>query len=153
MPESILRYIPVSYDVLTLNRFKFELTEVELQDKYFNYGEVTALNDDIVFKLKEQAPIVTKRDDDLLMEMFFEREYNKTEVERSIYTILDFLSDLGGVQSIFISLFTLALALINYKHPDAFMASRLFKISKPNHVTKNERNFNKDDKIETAVVS
>ena len=40
------------------------------------------------------------------------------------------LSDVGGIQGILVSIFSLILTLFNYKHFDAFMASKLYKIKK-----------------------
>ena len=57
--------------------------------------------------------------------------YDKKVFEREHYTVLDFLSDIGGVQSIFMTTLAIVLAVINRKHPETFMASRLFKISEP----------------------
>ena len=61
----------------------------------------------------------------------FELYYGKTFIEREIYTILDFLSDIGGLNDILIALFTIMLAMINSKNSEIFMASRLYKISIP----------------------
>ena len=52
-------------------------------------------------------------------------------IERELYTILDFLSDMGGVIEIFIIIFSVILAALNYRYPETFAASRLYKISKP----------------------
>ena len=51
-------------------------------------------------------------------------------VIRSTYSVLDFISDVGGVQSILISVFASLLSCSNYKHADNFMASKLFRIEK-----------------------
>ena len=63
------------------------------------------------------------------MDIYFQVDYNKLVIEREMYTVLDFLSDMGGVIEIFIMGFSTLLAIINYRYPEAFAASRLYKIS------------------------
>ena len=41
------------------------------------------------------------------------------------------MSDIGGLNGMLIAIFTIILTIINSKNPDIFMASRLYKISKP----------------------
>lgn len=48
-------------------------------------------------------------------------------VARDGYTILDILSDVGGIESILITGIGLALQLWNYKHFDSHMVSQLYK--------------------------
>ena len=62
--------------------------------------------------------------------MTFEVGMTQQVILRHGYTILDLLSDMGGMYSLLISFFGLLLALFNYKYFDTFMASRLFKIKK-----------------------
>ena len=55
---------------------------------------------------------------------------DRIEIERTAYTILDVLSDCGGILAILISIFQGFIYVINYNHFDTFMASRLFKLKK-----------------------
>ena len=75
------------------------------------------------------------------MDLYFQFDFNKTVIERDVYTILDFLSDIGGVMKMFIIIFRVLLAAINYRYPEVFVASRLYKISQPS-----DKNFDKKDK-------
>ena len=76
------------------------------------------------------------------MELYLEIDFNNVLIEREVYTSLDFLSDIGGLWSLFIPFFTVVLSLLNYKHPDTFMASRLYKITKEKEERKeNDRYF------------
>lgn len=63
------------------------------------------------------------------MDFNFELDYNKTFIEREIYSIFDFLSDIGGLNDMLIVLFTIMLSVINSNVPGIFVASRLYKIS------------------------
>ena len=51
-------------------------------------------------------------------------------ISRSSYTILDLLSDIGGIQGILTPILGLPLIFLNYKHFETFMASKLYKIKK-----------------------
>ena len=51
-------------------------------------------------------------------------------IQRTGYTLLELLSDVGGVQSILMTMIAYIVGLCNYKHFDTYMASQLFKISK-----------------------
>ena len=65
-----------------------------------------------------------------IMNLNIELNLDRFFIVREPDTYIDVLADLGGVQSIFISLFSVILAVINYSHFDTFMTSRLFKLKK-----------------------
>ena len=48
-------------------------------------------------------------------------------IERNGYTLLDLLSDVGGLQGILISGISLTLSLANYNHLDNFLVFKLFR--------------------------
>ena len=54
--------------------------------------------------------------------------YDQVLVERSGYTILDILSDVGGLQGILTSGILLLLSILNHSYLDTYLASKLFKV-------------------------
>ena len=50
-------------------------------------------------------------------------------IQRSGYTILDILSDVGGLQGILISIISLFLSTWNYNQLNSYLVSRLYKSS------------------------
>ena len=52
---------------------------------------------------------------------------DQTLIERSGYTILDILSDVGGLQGILISGISLLLSILNHNSLNAFLASKLYR--------------------------
>ena len=50
-------------------------------------------------------------------------------VERHRYTIMDVLSDIGGLQALLVSVLKLLLTVWNYKNFEISLASRLYKIN------------------------
>ena len=54
-----------------------------------------------------------------------------TLIERTGYTIIDVLSDVGGLMGIIFSAITVLIEIINYDHLNYFLISKLFKVSHP----------------------
>ena len=100
-----------------------------MQDKPINYGSSTEYEADSIYRLKESYIKTVKRAPDQLMDLYFQVDYNKTVIERELYTILDFLSDIGGVIEIIVMSFGVVLAIVHHRYPEVFAASRLYKIS------------------------
>ena len=66
-----------------------------------------------------------------MLDLYFEVSLDKDVILRENYNILDLLGEVGGVQAILISFFQFILYFTNYHHFDSFMASKLYKIKKP----------------------
>ena len=52
---------------------------------------------------------------------------NQTLIERTGYTVLDILSDVGGLQGILVSVIFLFLSVLNHNDLDNYLVSKLFK--------------------------
>ena len=52
---------------------------------------------------------------------------DQTLIERSGYTVLDVLSDMGGLQGILVSGMSLILSILNHKFLDNYLISKLFQ--------------------------
>ena len=61
----------------------------------------------------------------------FEMDLNVMHIERSIYTVFDMLSDVGGLLGILTSFAAYLSQIWNFQAFDNFMVSRLFKVRKP----------------------
>ena len=68
-----------------------------------------------------------EKDYDVIMEITVERNLDQVVVVREGYTILDYLSDIGGMQGLIFSGFALLLSLWNYNYFDDHLVSRLYK--------------------------
>ena len=77
-----------------------------------------------------------EKDKFVQMDVTIEMNLDLGLIYRTGYNILDVLSDLGGMQSMIVTTFSVLLGIWNYKNFDNYMASRLFKIQKSN---KNEK--------------
>ena len=91
---------------------------------------LTELDDDTLFKFEMNQPRSYDLPYNSIMAVSVEMNLDQTYIIRNGYTILDLLSDIGGIQSILRDLFNVILAFLNYNHMVTFMASKLFKIKK-----------------------
>ena len=55
-------------------------------------------------------------------------DLDQTVVTRNGYTILDVLSDMGGMQRVLFSFFTVVASILNYSNFDSYLASKLYKL-------------------------
>ena len=69
-----------------------------------------------------------EKDEIVVTDVTIEMNMNLKMVARDGYTILDFLSDIGGILGLLVSGITYILVLWNYNHFENFMVTRLFKL-------------------------
>ena len=63
------------------------------------------------------------------MDIQLEMNLDKVIMARTRYTFLDVLSDVGGINGLFISFFAIFVGIMNYNHFENYLVSRLFKVS------------------------
>ena len=71
-------------------------------------------------------------DADFIAGIDIENNLDITVLERNVYTILDVLSQVGGLASALVSLVVGIIGLMNYNHLESYMASKVFKIYEDN---------------------
>ena len=97
--ESKLLWTPISTQVKQIHPFSIKVTEIELQDRLFDIGPLTAQEGDI-FDIKElptRSYEVHDPSRDVQIRISFERDLSLTSLERTAYGILDMLGDIGGL--------------------------------------------------------
>ena len=62
------------------------------------------------------------------MEISFEMNLDLLTIQRTYYSLLDVLADIGGLMSITLEIFAICLVIINYQHLENYMAVNLFKL-------------------------
>ena len=79
--------------------FKFQVrrTELNLQDLAINLDEVTLLQNSQVFTLKNVGTDPFEADESLVAMISIHGYDNLQVIERSNYTVLDLLGDIGGL--------------------------------------------------------
>ena len=99
------------------------------------------IEDDALFKLEGLPTRPYTKDYVALMDITIEMNRELQVIQRSGYTILDLVSDIGGVQSFILSGFAIVIGLLNYQHFDSTIASQLFKFRKPSAKNSLDKEF------------
>ena len=102
-------------------------TALELQDLALDLDQVTELQDSRVFRLKEGNAMPSYNEKDLVQGVILSLSLDQSLIERRGYTILDILSELGGLQGILISGISLILSVFNHKYLDNYLVSKLYE--------------------------
>ena len=63
------------------------------------------------------------------MDVTIEMNLDLGVIQRTSYNVLDVLSDIGGIQSIIITSFSVVVGIWNYRHFDSYLASKLYKLN------------------------
>ena len=68
-------------------------------------------------------------------------------VARDGYTILDFISDIGGMQGMLISAAALILTIWNHNHLENFLVTRLYRLGSTSSVADDEEGSDKSSRL------
>ena len=89
---------------------------------------MTELEDPQLFTLEPLPSRSYEKDLDTWFDLTIEMNMDQNLIQRMGYTVLDLLSDIGGILEIMTILITYFLAFWNYNYFENFMVSRLFKL-------------------------
>ena len=123
--ESRVQWLTINTQVKQNLPYAISTMDLELQDnKLLSFDELTRDDIESVFRL-DGLPITSyeRADESVQVSITLERSMNLTVVSRDVYTLLDWFSDIGGIQGIFISLIGLFLGVWNYNNMSNFLAS------------------------------
>ena len=128
----MLAYIPISSQIRQIVPFKVEKTRLELQDyDTAMLDDLTRININNIFRLKKQDVLPYEKEDNTWLSVTIERNLDIMHYERSVYTMLELISDVGGFNGALILLLALLSQIWNFNNFENFMVTRLFKIKKP----------------------
>ena len=131
-----MTWYPVSYKMQLKYPHKISTVNLESQDEPVNMDDLTLTENDQIFSIVQMSQMPTENFDWTQMEITFEMDLDVTQIERTYYSILECLSDIGGILSILLSGVAFILFIYNYQHMDNFLAVHLFKIkTKEQNVT------------------
>ena len=129
--ESRISYIPISSQVKSIIPHKVQHTHLNLQDyDTIQLDSWTQVNMMDLFKLTEQKVLPYENQDEEIETMVMvsiEMDLNRVDYSRSRYTVFDLLSDVGGLQGIFYSVFAILMTAWNFNSLDNYMVQHLFK--------------------------
>lgn len=130
MGESRTNWIVVNTQFQQTIPYVVKRTRIMLQDKTIDLDDLTEWEDEALFRLENLPSRPYEKDYDAMMDITVEMDLDLNILARENYTVLDLLSDIGGIQGILMSGFAMVLGVFNYGHFSTYMASRLFKIKK-----------------------
>ena len=95
-----------------------------------NLDDFTELEDGSIFKIESQPLMSYEKDYDVQMDISFEMNLDQKVIARAGYTSLDYISDIGGMQGMLLSLMAWLIAIWNYNMFNDHLVTRLYKIEK-----------------------
>ena len=108
---------------------KVRRTVLELQDyDSIMLDEWTMINLEFLFRINKQEVLPYEKFDNTWVSVSIEMDLDVMQYERQVYTVLDMLSDVGGLTGILMTVLGTFVATWNHNSFDNFMVSRLFKI-------------------------
>ena len=91
---------------------------------------VTELDDSSIFTLNREPDRSYEKDYNAQFDLTIEMDFDIIQFKRQGYHIFDFISDIGGIQSILISVFASLVSIWNYKMLDNYLVSHLYKLER-----------------------
>ena len=87
-----------------------------LQDRAFNFDDLTEQSDSSAFLLVRGPTRPFEFFEEDVMALGIDMDLTRTVINRTNYTILDVLSDVGGLESVLASVVSLLLGAFNYNN-------------------------------------
>ena len=129
IPESRFKWLRVDTQVRKTYPFSIDSSELVLQDEYINLDDITKLTDVDPFKLNEIPTKSYEADSLTLMDITFERNLDLLVIARAGYTVLDLISDIGGILGILMSAAGTFLFAWGYNSFDNYMVTKLYRVA------------------------
>ena len=95
-----------------------------------DFDSLTETQDDSIFKLNKLSDRSYELDYDAQFDLTIEMNLDTIEYKRKRYSLLDFVSDIGGIQSLLLSASAFLVGVWNYNMFDNYMVSRLYKLER-----------------------
>ena len=103
--ESVLEWITINTQVTITLPYSLITSEARLIDAQIDLDEITEDSHEALFLLKQQPARAYEKDNFTVMVISVQMSMDRIEIERTAYTILDVLSDCGGILALLISIF------------------------------------------------
>ena len=141
--ESKVKWLTINTQTRVTYPFALNKQLLLLQDKLFNFDDYTELENEDVFRFNElpsqSYEKYGEQDLPVQMNLTFERDMNLVVVVRDGYTVLDWISDIGGIQGILISAIAIMIGYWNYNYFDNNMVEQLYKIQRDKSAGQNRK--------------
>ena len=115
--ESRLVWLRINTFVPLTERYSISQTELALQDRLFNFADLTRVLDKDVFQLKHVKSESYEKNDGTQFDITLEHDPDLQIVNRSGYTVLDLIANVGGLRTIMAFVITYAMSYWNFNKP------------------------------------
>lgn len=106
--------------------YKVTKTDLELQDLLLDLDQLTAMKDKTVFELEAMPSRPWGFDQNVIQNISIEMNLDLKYLGRTGYTILDLLSDIGGIQGLLFSFAAIFVGFINYNQLENHLVTKLY---------------------------
>ena len=102
---------------------------LDAQDyRWVELDDLTLHHENGLFDWTPMNSIAYDFDDNVLAAVTVEVDPNLLHYDRHIYTYIDLLSDVGGIQGIIVYMFAILIAALNTNKLSNFIVNRLYKV-------------------------
>lgn len=106
-----------------------EITQLDLSDRIMRIGNLDEDNYEI-FRVVEGTERLYEFNDSVQLAITYELNRDLRIIRRHVYSILDYLGDLGGLSSSLFALFAVCIIVFQYKAAINYVSSRLYLVRK-----------------------
>ena len=107
------------------------MTRIILQDELINLNQLTEKASSSPFTLEMLPKQPYEKDREVQQDVTLEMNLNQRLIYREGYTALDYISDIGGMQGMLISLMAFILGILNFNYFDNHIVEKMFKVKPP----------------------
>lgn len=119
-------WIPINSQVREEIVFKVQLTDLRLQDAYYQFSALTE-DDRAIFSNKQQLVRPYEFPDSVHMQVTYEFDLDLYRIDRDVYSILDWIGDVGGLREGLFIFLSMVMGFINFNTFEHFMIEHLFQ--------------------------
>jgi len=130
VPESRTNWIPINTQYREEVVFKIEITSLELQDLIWQWGNWTKENIDSIFKIAQVGSRPYEFKNRVHVSVTFELLLDQTVIDRQVYSVLDWLGDIGGLVEALFFIGSTVMFLFQFGQFDSMLVTNLYKQNK-----------------------
>lgn len=135
--EAITTWIPINSQVREEIVHTIKITELNLQDILWQWSSWTREDHLDVFSIKETKKRPYEFRDNIHIQLTFELSLDMTVIDRQVYSLLDWLGDIGGLGEALFFLGGGLLLILKYGQLDQMLVNALYQVkAKPDDTQK-----------------
>ena len=126
--EARMNWIPINSQIREEIVWKVSLTFLDLQDVLWQWGILTHELFENIFHITEVKKRPYEFYNNIHVSVTYEFDLDLTFIDRKVYSILDFLGDVGGLGQALFFMGSFFLAILQYNKLDSLLVNELFRI-------------------------